>query len=87
MLWKSLAKFALIGAVAITSLSPAWAAKRKVAGACANSIGRCIACDSSSWCQVYTCTNGQSTAAPFWKCYEPSGFCYAPFKGLAIPHC
>lgn len=81
---KSVAKIALAVALAAASLSPALAAKKpmhapKTAGACGNPSGRCIAdCDQYNWCQMSVCTNGQSTPVPFWRCYEPSGLCFAP---------
>jgi hypothetical protein len=64
------------------SLSPAAAAKHPKStktGACAQSSGRCISdCDQYNWCTMYTCTNGQSTPVPFWRCFQPSGLCLAP---------
>jgi hypothetical protein len=82
MLIKSIATIALAAALAGASLSPALAVKRHMprpTGACANQTGRCIAnCDQYNWCQMYACTNGQSTPIPFWRCYEPSGLCFAP---------
>ena len=77
---KSIMTIALAGALGLASFSPALAAKhKKMAGACAQPIGRCISdCDQFNWCQVYTCVNGQSTPVPFWRCFEPSGLCLAP---------
>ena len=81
---KSMAKIALAVVLAAASLSPALAAKKpmhapKTAGACGNPTGRCISdCDQYNWCQMSVCTNGQSTPVPFWRCYEPSGLCFAP---------
>ncbi len=71
------------GALAAASLSPALAAPKhaakKMNGACAQSNGRCISdCDAFNWCTMYTCSNGQSTPVPFWRCFEPSGLCLAP---------
>jgi hypothetical protein len=71
-------------ALVATWLSPASAAKhakstQATTGACAQSAGRCISdCDQYSWCTMYTCSNGQSTPVPFWRCYQPSGLCLAP---------
>jgi hypothetical protein len=65
-------------------LSPALAAKhakstKATTGACAQSSGRCVSdCDQYDWCTMYTCSNGQSTPVPFWRCYQPSGLCLAP---------
>ncbi len=85
MLLKSIVTIALAGifgvALGMTSPSPALAAHhaKKMTGACAQSAGRCISdCDGLNWCTMYTCVNGQSTAVPFWRCYEPSGLCLAP---------
>ncbi len=82
MLIKSVAKIVLAGTLAVASLSPALAATKhmhKMAGACGNPTGRCIAdCDQFNWCQMYVCANGQSTPVPFWRCFEPSGLCLAP---------
>jgi hypothetical protein len=77
---KFIATIALAGALGVASLTPALAAKHaKVTGACAQPTSRCISdCDQLNWCQVYTCVNGQSTAVPFWRCFEPSGLCFAP---------
>lgn len=80
---KSITAIVLAGALASASLSPALAAathkSKKTAGACAQSIGRCISdCDQFNWCTMYTCSNGQSTPVPFWRCFEPSGLCLAP---------
>jgi hypothetical protein len=48
-------------------------------GACSQPNGRCISdCDQFNWCTMYTCSNGQSTPIPAWRCYEPSGLCFAP---------
>jgi hypothetical protein len=71
---------AVIGALALASLSPALAAKaKKMTGACAQPNGRCVSdCDQLNWCAVYTCTDGKSTPVPFWRCFEPSGLCLAP---------
>jgi hypothetical protein len=68
------------GAIALTSLSPALAAKgKKSTGACAQSSGRCVSdCDQHNWCHVYTCANGKSTPVSFWRCFQPSGLCLAP---------
>jgi hypothetical protein len=75
-------KLALVAVVAMASMSPALAARRhmhRTAGACGQSVGRCIAdCDQLGWCQMYTCSGGNSTPVPFWRCYEPSGLCFAP---------
>jgi hypothetical protein len=71
-------------ALAASIMSPALAAKTKpkagiMTGACAQPRGRCISdCDAAHWCVVNTCTNGQSTPMPFWRCFEPSGLCLAP---------
>jgi hypothetical protein len=81
MVVKSAAKIVLAGTLAVASLSPTLAATRHthMAGACGNPSGRCIAgCDQFKWCLVYACANGQSTPVPFWRCYEPSGLCFAP---------
>jgi hypothetical protein len=78
---KTIATVMLAGALAVTSLSPALAAKSKkqMTGACAQSAGRCVSdCDPLSWCTMYTCVNGQSTPVPFWRCFQPSGLCLAP---------
>jgi hypothetical protein len=80
---NSILKFILAAALAAGSLSPALAAKgkakTKMTGACAQPNGRCVSdCDASNWCTVYTCTNGQSTPVPFWRCFQPSGLCLAP---------
>ncbi len=80
---KSIPTIILAGALALVSLSPAFAAPKhaakKASGACAQSSGRCISdCDAFNWCAMYTCSNGQSTPIPFWRCYEPSGLCLAP---------
>jgi hypothetical protein len=89
---NSIFTIALASALAVASLSPALAAKAKggdksgskagkIAGACAQPNGRCISdCDATHWCVVNTCTNGQSTRMPFWRCFEPSGLCL-------VPHC
>jgi hypothetical protein len=79
MLKKSIA----FAAVAMASMSPALAAKElrtpRPTGACAQSTGCCIAaCDQLNWCQMYICTGGRSKPVPFWRCYEPSGLCFAP---------
>ena len=71
----------LAGALAAASMSPALAAAKhkKTTGACAQASGRCIAdCDQLGWCTMNTCTNGQSTPVPVWRCFEPSGLCLAP---------
>ncbi len=83
---RSIATVLLAGALALASsaLSPAFAAtkhaaKKKMSGACGQPSGRCISdCDAFNWCKVNTCSNGQSTPVPFWRCYEPSGLCFAP---------
>jgi hypothetical protein len=85
---KSIVTFVLAGALAgavVGALglgSPALAAKsKKMTGACAQSAGRCVSdCDQFNWCTVYTCNSGQSTAVPFWRCFQPSGLCL-------VPHC
>jgi hypothetical protein len=82
MFIKSATKVMLAGAMAVASLSPTLAAKRhmlhRMAGACAQPTGRCIAdCDQLKWCQVYICNGGQSTPIPFPRCFEPSGLCFA----------
>lgn len=70
--------------LAAASMSPAMAAKRAkpakaMFGACAQPSGRCVSdCDQLNWCTMYICVNGQSTAVPFWRCYQPSGLCLAP---------
>jgi hypothetical protein len=84
MLTKSFLTVALAGALSgafgMASSSPALAAEhQKPTGACAQPGGRCVSdCDQLNWCQVYTCVSGQSTPVPFWRCFEPSGFCFAP---------
>jgi len=80
MLIKSISTLALACALGAAAWSPALAAKhKKPAGACAQSIGRCIAdCDQFNWCTMYTCVIGQSTPVPFWRCFQPSGLCLAP---------
>jgi hypothetical protein len=81
MLTRSIA--VVILATAFGAASPALAAKhvKKMFGACAQSSGRCISdCDQFNWCTMYTCANGQSTAVPFWRCFQPSGLCL-------VPHC
>ncbi|HXX52334.1 MAG TPA: hypothetical protein VEI98_13755 [Xanthobacteraceae bacterium] len=84
MLTRTIAVAALAVALGAASLSPALAAKHargaaKLTGACAQSAGRCISdCDQFNWCTMYTCTNGQSTPVPFWRCFQPSGLCLAP---------
>jgi hypothetical protein len=83
MLAKTLLTVAFAGVLAgvfgTASLSPAFAAKQKPTGACAQPGGRCVSdCDQLNWCQVYTCVSGQSTPVPFWRCFEPSGLCLAP---------
>ena len=80
---KSITTVLLAGALALTSLSPVLAAPKhttkKTTGACAQPNGRCVSdCDAFNWCRVYTCSNGQSTPVPFWRCFEPSGLCLAP---------
>ncbi len=80
---KSITTIILAGALALASLSAAFAAPKhaakKSSGACAQASGRCISdCDAFNWCAMYTCSNGQSTPIPFWRCYEPSGLCLAP---------
>jgi hypothetical protein len=77
---KTIAAFVLAGAFGLASLSPALAARHsKASGACAQSGGRCVAdCDAFNWCTMYTCTNGQSTPVPLWRCFQPSGLCLAP---------
>jgi len=72
-----------VSLLSFAAVSPALAAKAKptakLAGACGQPNGRCVSdCDASNWCTVYTCTNGQSTAVPFWRCFQPSGLCLAP---------
>jgi hypothetical protein len=79
----SIVKIIVAGALAVASLSPALAAKTharlQMSGACAQPNGRCISdCDQFNWCTVNTCTNGQSTPVPFWRCFQPSGLCLAP---------
>lgn len=83
MLIKSVTKVVLAATLAVASLSPALAKKHmhapKMSTACTNPTGRCIGeCDSLNWCQMYACANGQATPVPFWRCYEPSGLCFAP---------
>ena len=84
MFARTIAVAALAAVLAVVSLSPALAAKhvrdaKKMTGACAQSAGRCISdCDQFNWCTMYTCTNGQSTPVPFWRCFQPSGLCLAP---------
>jgi hypothetical protein len=77
---NSILKIALIGALAVASLSSTLAAKaKKTEGACAQPNERCVSdCDQLNWCTVYTCSNGKSTPVPFWRCFEPSGLCLAP---------
>jgi hypothetical protein len=77
---KTIPILLLAGALATASLSPALAAKhKKLTGACAQLIGRCVSdCDQLDWCTMYTCNSGQSTPVPFWRCYLPSGLCLAP---------
>lgn len=83
---KSIITIIFAGALALASLSPAFAApkhaaknEKKMSGACAQSTGRCVSdCDAFNWCTMYTCSNGQSTPIPFWRCFEPSGLCLAP---------
>ncbi len=80
---KSIATILLAGTLAVTSWAPAFAAPKhsakKLTGACAQPNGRCISdCDAFKWCTMYTCSNGQSTPIPFWRCFEPSGLCLAP---------
>jgi hypothetical protein len=84
MLARTIAVAALAASLGAASLSPALAAKhvkstKTMTGACAQSSGRCISdCDQFNWCTMYTCTNGQSTPVPFWRCFQPSGLCLAP---------
>lgn len=81
MRMKSVTKIVVATALVAASLSPALAARymHRMGGACAQPTGRCIAdCDQFKWCQVYVCTNGQSTPVPFPRCFEPSGLCLAP---------
>ena len=84
MLVKSFTTFMLAAALASAALSPALAAKRHVhmskkQGACAQPTGRCISdCDQLNWCQMNVCANGKSTPVAFWRCFEPSGLCFAP---------
>ena len=69
----------VVGAASLTPAAAARHARKVMTGACAQSGGRCVSdCDAFNWCTVYTCVNGQSTAVPFWRCYEPSGLCLAP---------
>jgi hypothetical protein len=75
----------IAAAFAAASMSPVLAAKHakvskaKMTGACAQPSGRCVSdCDQLNWCTMYTCVNGQSTAVPFWRCFQPSGLCLAP---------
>jgi hypothetical protein len=78
---KSIATIVLTGALSLAALSPSLAAKheKKMTGACAQPAGRCISdCDASHWCTMNTCSAGQSTAIPVWRCFEPSGLCLAP---------
>jgi len=82
---KSTATVVFAAALALASVSQAMAAKHskaaktKMTGACAQQSGRCISdCDQLNWCTMYTCVNGQSTAVPFWRCFQPSGLCLAP---------
>ncbi len=82
MLIKSTLKILVAAAVGTALLSPALAAKRhmhRMAGACHSQVGRCISdCDQVGWCQMNICTNGQSTPVALWRCFEPSGLCFAP---------
>jgi len=70
--------------LAAASMSPFMAAKhakpaKAMSGACVQQSGRCISdCDQLNWCTMYICVNGQSTAVPFWRCFQPSGLCLAP---------
>jgi hypothetical protein len=78
---RSIVKIILASLLSLVAASPSLAAKAKPkgTGACAQANGRCVSdCDASNWCTVYTCTNGQSTAVPFWRCFQPSGLCLAP---------
>jgi len=52
-----------------------------MSGACVQQSGRCISdCDQLNWCTMYICVNCQSTAVPFWRCFQPSGLCLAPHR-------
>jgi hypothetical protein len=77
---KSFVTVVLSGALAANLATLALAAAKHTdkTGACARPSGRCISdCDALNWCQVYTCVNGQSTPVPFWRCFQPSGLCFA----------
>jgi len=84
MLTRTIAVAALAAILGVAFPSPALAAKHaksttKMTGACAQPSGRCISdCDQYNWCTMYTCTTGQSTPVPFWRCFQPSGLCLAP---------
>ena len=92
MLTKTVATIMLtMMLTAVATLAPALAArhhhavaikrahKPKPTGACAQPNGRCISdCDALHWCQMNSCINGRSTPVPFWRCFEPSGLCFAP---------
>jgi hypothetical protein len=80
MYLKIITTIGIAAALGLASLSPTLAAKHaKATGACAQSSGRCVSdCDELNWCTMYTCTGGQSTPVPFWRCFQPSGLCLAP---------
>ena len=81
MLTRSVTKIVLAAVVALGSLSPAFAAKKRAMHApvpCASPQLRCIAdCDKSHWCRVYACSANQTVVLPL-PCNEEAGLCFAP---------